>query len=483
MAPSPSHVDGRLGSAAEELERRKRVLDFSDADARRLADFRPMAEASNGAVVERFYEHLMAHGEMRSHFQSPQHIEALKRAQSQYFLELFGGAYDPAYVENRLRVGRAHERIGLGPLWYVGAYSQYLCSLIPLVLERGGAEPQAAASAAPGPSGALSATLQSLVKVICLDMSLAIDTYIEAMRDREASQVNRFASALESMSASLASSSGDILDATSRQTGAAQQQASAIAEVTSTLSELRLTSMQALEKAEGVITVSERSIESSRLGGQAVEACIQGMREIREQVEAIADKILSLSEQTQQIGEIIASVNEIAEQSKLLALNAAIEAARAGEHGRGFAVVATEIRSLADQSKQATSQVRKLLGSIQSATNSAVVATEAGTRKVEAGVELANRAGQSIQQLGGSIEESSSAARLIASAARQQTAGVQQVADAMVDIRDAMNSTLTSLGQTETSAHQLNDLTQSVNQLVDTFSRPKQPKAPEYRLT
>jgi len=471
-SPSPRVVDGRLGSAAEELERRKRVLGFSDTDARHLADFRPVAEASNGAVVERFYSHLMSHEETRSHFQSPQHIEALKRAQSQYFLELFGGAYDPAYVENRLRVGRAHERIGLGPLWYVGAYSQYLCSLIPLVLERGGLQP----------SESLTGTLQALVKIVYLDMSLAIDTYIEAMTDREASQVGRFVSALESMSASLSSSSGDILDATSRQMGAAHQQASAIAEVTSALSELRLTSMQALEKSEGVITVSERSIESSRLGSQAVEACIQGMREIREQVEAIADKILSLSEQTQQIGEIIASVNEITDQSKLLALNAAIEAARAGEHGRGFAVVATEIRSLADQSKQATVQVRKLLGSIQAATNSAVVATEAGTRKVEAGVELANRAGQSIQQLGGSIEESSSAARLIASAARQQTAGVQQVADAMVDIRDAMNSTLMSLGQTETSANQLNDLTQSVNQLVDSFSRPKQPKAPEYRL-
>ena len=236
MAHTPSTHEGRLGSAAEELERRKRVLGFSDTDARRLAEFRPVAEESNGAVVERFYEHLMSHGEMRAHFQSERHIEALKRAQSQYFLELFGGQYDPGYVENRLRVGRAHERIGLGPLWYVGAYSQYLCSLIPLVLE------QAQSS---GPH--LSETLQALVKIICLDMSLAIDTYIEAMTDREAAQVRSFVSTLESMSASLSSSSADILNATSRQTGAAQQQASAIAEVTSTLSELRHTSLQALE--------------------------------------------------------------------------------------------------------------------------------------------------------------------------------------------------------------------------------------------
>ena len=94
----------------------------------------------------------------------------------------------------------------------------------------------------------------------------------------------------------------------------------------------------------------------------------------------IAETILALSEQTQQIGDIIATVNDIADQSNLLALNAAIEAARAGEAGKGFAVVAGEVRSLAEQSRQATAQVKEILGDIQKATNTAVMVTEEGTK-------------------------------------------------------------------------------------------------------
>ena len=82
------------------------------------------------------------------------------------------------------------------------------------------------------------------------------------------------------------------------------------------------------------------------------------MQRIRQQVESIADSMMRLSEQTQAIGQIIATVDDIAVQSNLLAVNASIEAARAGEHGKGFMAVALEVRNLAEQSRQATNQVR-----------------------------------------------------------------------------------------------------------------------------
>lgn len=469
--PGVSDDSKRSAARSEtEFERRQRFFRFGEQDAKTLVGLREAASSSADVVVAKFYEHLLGNEETRSHLKSERHVQNLKRTQSRYFAELFEGSYGEEYYQNRIRVGRTHERIGLGPVWYIGAYALYICELMPVVLEQFKKQPERSVEA-----------LQALVKLVFLDMSVAIDTYIEALADREAQQVRTFIDSLNEFSGRLSGAAAGIVGGTSSQSAAAQQQATSISEVTTTLSELRQTSAQALEKAEAVIGESDRSLEASRLGSQSVEAAVQGMREIREHVESIAQKIVSLSEQTQQIGDIITSVNEIAEQSKLLALNAAIEAARAGEHGKGFAVVATEIRSLADQSKQATGRVRKILGDIQGATNSAVVATEQGSKKVELGVGLANRAGETIQQLGRSIEEAAGAARLIANVSRQQSAGVQQVADAMSSINQAMNSTVAALRQTEAASQQLTEMTSSMNQLVESFSKPKV-KVADYKM-
>lgn len=455
---------------SDELERRMRFLMFEEQDAAHLRALREVAAETAPQVVERFYAHLTSHEETRRHFQNEKHLVMVKKTQSAYFARLFDGVYDQRYLEDRVRVGKAHERIGLEPLWYIGGYSLYLGQLIPIILEHHAADPKRATAA-----------LQSVVKLVCFDMSVAIDTYIDAIAARESEQVHTFVKALGEIGEQLTVSSNSILGATTAQTASAQQQATAVSEVTATLSELRQTSSQALERAEGVITQSDLATEASQAGGQAVEAATQAMGEIRDQVEAIAGRIVSLSEQTQAIGDIITSVNEIAEQSKLLALNAAIEAARAGDHGKGFAVVAAEIRSLADQSKQATARVRKILGDIQAATNSAVVATEEGTKRVEAGSSLAKRAGETIHMLGDSVEESAGSARLIANASRQQTTGIQQVADAVVSIQQATMANVAGLRQTEDSAKQLDALTRTVNELVDTFSKPRA-KSAEYRL-
>lgn len=257
-----------------------------------------------------------------------------------------------------------------------------------------------------------------------------------------------------------------ILEATSRQIAMANEQDAVVTETTATVNEVRATVTETAERAQSVAETAQVSVEISRNGINAVSETINGMELIRRRVEDIADNILVLSEHTQQIGEIISTVNNLADQSRMLALNASVEAARAGEEGKGFAVVAMEVRNLADQNRDATVQVREILGEIQRATNSAVMVTEEGSKGVDEGQNLVNSAGDSIRDLANAIEDAATAAMQIAASTRQQTIGMDQLTQAMRTIKHATTETVSGTMQVEASVQRLRDAAFLVNELL-----------------
>jgi methyl-accepting chemotaxis protein len=264
----------------------------------------------------------------------------------------------------------------------------------------------------------------------------------------------------------LSSAASEILAATTQQVSGASEQSAAISQTSTTVDEVKTIAEQASVRAQEVANTAQQTVQVSRSGQQAVQDTIESMGQIKERVEGIAENILALSEQTQLIGEIIATVNDIASQSNILALNASVEAARAGEHGKGFAVVAVEVRNLAEQSKQATAQVKSILSEIQKATNATVMATEEGTKQVDAGAALAAQAQQAIERLSGVIVESAQAATQVVAGGRQQVSGIEQIALAMRNINQATVQSLASTRQAEKSAQNLNQLAHSLTETV-----------------
>lgn len=165
----------RLKLDPREIESRRAFFELTDDDLARLASLRSFADRHSAEIVDALYELILGHPESRAFFSGEAMVQRVKSLQREYFLGLFAGRCDQAYVEDRLRVGAAHERIGLAPKWYIGAYGRYLR----LLLER------MFADLAPADA---QASYRSVVKLVAFDMALAIDTYNAAYLDTMARQ-------------------------------------------------------------------------------------------------------------------------------------------------------------------------------------------------------------------------------------------------------------------------------------------------------
>ena len=267
----------------------------------------------------------------------------------------------------------------------------------------------------------------------------------------------------------LSSSASEILAVTTQVASGTAETATAISETTTTVEEVRQAAKLSAQKAKNVADSAQKLAQVSQNGQIAVDETVKGMNRIREQMDSIAQTVVRLSEQSQSIGGIIASVTDIADQSNLLAVNAAIEAAKAGEQGKGFAVVAQEIKNLAEQSKQSTSQVRNILNDVQKATSTAVMATEQGSKAVEAGVKQSALAGEAIRILTESSNEAVQATTQIVASSQQQVIGMDQIGVAMQNINQAGTETAVSMIQSEKAARNLNELGQKLKDLVERF--------------
>lgn len=176
MTIPPSHLPEKFLTLAEmmniseqELEQRKKMLQFGPEDEERLRKLAPVAANYAEAVIEAFYDHLVSVDELKSFFPDEAMLAHVKAKQKAYFLGLTQGVYDLNYVEDRLRIGAVHERIDLPVRSYLSMYNFYLREVWKHIFEWDRDHPDETV-----------ATFFSLMKLTFLDISLAIDTYIDS---------------------------------------------------------------------------------------------------------------------------------------------------------------------------------------------------------------------------------------------------------------------------------------------------------------
>lgn len=172
--------------------------------------------------------------------------------------------------------------------------------------------------------------------------------------------------------------------------------------------------------------------------------------------------VSSLQTASNQIEAVVQLINEIAEQTNLLALNATIEAARAGEAGKGFAVVASEVKSLANQTAQATDSISKQINEMQSTTQGAVSAIEGIIAKV-------SNLNAVMTSISAAMEEQQAATMEIKRGVDFTSDGIGGVVQDVQDVSAGAQRSSESSNTMRTASEQLNRLSQEIKSEVDSF--------------
>jgi len=251
--------------------------------------------------------------------------------------------------------------------------------------------------------------------------------------------------------------------AASEQISAAAAQLTTTAEDTAQRSTtVSKASTEASANVQQVAAASEEMSSSIQEIARQVSDSAATTQNARQEVEDTDAVVRELADTAQKIGEVITLITDIAGQTNLLALNATIEAARAGESGRGFAVVASEVKSLAQQTANATEEIADQISRVQSTTGSAV---EAINRIKQTIVKVNDIAGS----ISAAVEEQTAAVSEISNSTQSAALGTQNVSDNIVEVERGSEETGTAARQALETAHGLAEQSKVLSEKVGDF--------------
>lgn len=169
MNPTDLTLLEQMKVHAIEIARRKQLLGFDHQDARSLERCQPFITRELDDIVEAFYGKQTGVPEIALIIGDAETLQRLRSAQRRYIADLFTGRYDEAYVNNRLRIGMVHKRIGVEPKYYLAAMRVLKTLLFESIQRNLAGAPE------------LDATIQALDKLLYLDNEFVFDTYIRSL--------------------------------------------------------------------------------------------------------------------------------------------------------------------------------------------------------------------------------------------------------------------------------------------------------------
>ncbi len=281
---------------------------------------------------------------------------------------------------------------------------------------------------------------------------------------------------LSDSSSHLSDISSEMSDGVENVSGKAVSVSAAAEEMSTAMNSVAAATEQTTTNIQTIVSaVEEMSATINEIAGNTAKGSETTSKAVKT-AEHVSVKVDELGKAASEINKVTDTISDISEQTNLLALNATIEAARAGEAGKGFAVVAGEIKALAQQTAQATSEISGKISGVQSTTQESVEA-------IGSIVTIINEINEIVTTVATAIEEQSVTTREISNNISQAASGVQEVNENVNQtsvVVGEVNQDVSQVSQSaeemkaggvqvKSSAAQLSDLAENLNEMVSQF--------------
>lgn len=270
---------------------------------------------------------------------------------------------------------------------------------------------------------------------------------------------------------------GDAIASSASQASVISEQASTAAaeqkdrttQVATAINEMSYSIQEVVKHATDSANAAQDAKQKAQNGKEIVDDTIAAIQNLAQRVEKSVDVIKSLEQNSINIGSVVEVIQAISEQTNLLALNAAIEAARAGEQGRGFAVVADEVRSLAQRTRESTSEIQEMIQALQSGTSEAVNVMNASQSEAQETAVKSQSTGEALDSILETITHINDMNTQVAAAVEEQSVVAEEINGNVTAINESAEITASGANETSQASNELMKHAQELQQLIGGF--------------